>query len=404
MTVELGPDDRGHVLVTSGPRIGSLGPTQRRESPSSPMECRGALIGPGRVNAHTHIYSGLVPLGMPAPTEAPTDFSEILERIWWRLDRALDEKTLRAAARYYVADALLAGTTTLIDHHESPHFIEGSLDVLADVCQELGMRAVLCYGATERNGGRDEARRGLAECRRFIRDNNRTLVRGMVGLHASFTVSDDTVGEAGELCRELGARLHVHLAEDLIDVRHAERRGYDGPLERLEQLGALSPGSILAHGVHLSSEQVRKAEQQGCWLVQNPRSNLGNGVGYPWALGESRHVALGTDGYPARMDEEETALREAAKERGERESDVERRIAGGWVLAGGCFSRSFSPLVVGGAADAAAWVGNRPRHLVVDGRTVVENGCLVTADWEGIASEARSRALGLWDRMSSFQP
>src|SRR5512143_3781295 len=132
----------------------------------------------GFVNAHTHLYSGLAPLGMPKPQPPPANFLEILERVWWPLDRALDEATLRAAARYYVAEALLRRTTALVDHHESPNFIEGSLDVLADACQELGMRAVLCYGATERNGGRQEARRGLAECRRFIEANTRPLIRG----------------------------------------------------------------------------------------------------------------------------------------------------------------------------------------------------------------------------------
>jgi len=157
----------------------------------------------GYVNAHTHLYSALSSLGMPPPRERPVNFTQILERIWWRLDRAIDESSLRASARLYVAEALLAGTTTLVDHHESPNFVAGSLDVLADACDELGIRAVLCYGSTERNGGRDEARHGLAECARFVRANRRPLVRGLVGLHASFTVSDETAREAGELAREL---------------------------------------------------------------------------------------------------------------------------------------------------------------------------------------------------------
>ena len=121
--------------------------------------------------------------------------------MWWRLDRALDAESLRAAARDYVARALLAGTTTLVDHHESPNLIEGSLSILAEACDDLGVRAVLCYGATERNFGREEAQRGLAECRRVPAS---PLVRGLVGLHASFTVSDETMREAGALARELG--------------------------------------------------------------------------------------------------------------------------------------------------------------------------------------------------------
>jgi cytosine/adenosine deaminase-related metal-dependent hydrolase len=286
----------------------------------------------GFVNAHTHLYSGLAPFGLPAPAEPPADFVAILEQVWWRLDRALDAQALRISAQWYVAEALQRGTVGLVDHHESPCLIEGSLDILADVCQASGMPAVLCYGATERNGGRDEARRGLAECRRFIETNRRPLVRGVVGLHASFTVSDDTVRDAAALCRELGTVLHVHVAEDAADVADARRRGWDGPLERLDRLGALPPGSILAHGVHLSAAQVRRAEALGCWLVQNPRSNRGNRVGYPAALQASARVALGTDGYPSDLAAERAALLEEASRHGDDAAAVQRRPPAGHAL------------------------------------------------------------------------
>jgi len=290
------------------------------------------MSGAGLVNAHTHVYSGLAPLGMPTPRPEPSTFLEILERVWWRLDRAIDERSLRAAARLYVAEALRHGTTVLVDHHESPSFIEGSLDVIADTCQELGIRAVLCFGATERNGGREEAARGLAECRRFIRSNRRPLVRGVVGLHASFTLSDDTIREAGDLCRELDTVAHIHVAEDACDVDDAVRRGYRGPLERLDALGALPAGSILAHGVHLDAAQVRKADTLGCWIVQNPRSNRHNKVGYPRALAESVRVALGTDGFVSDMRTEVSVLVEEALAHGEDAGVAERRAAGGQAL------------------------------------------------------------------------
>lgn len=286
----------------------------------------------GFVNAHTHIYSGLAPFGMPAPAQAPENFVQILERIWWRLDRALDAPALRASARWYVAEALRLGTVGLVDHHESPNFIAGSLDVLADAAQEMGMPAVLCFGATERNGGVAEARAGLAECRRFIRTNRRPLVRGVVGLHASFTVSDDTIREAGALCRELGTVLHVHMAEDLADVDDARRRGWAGPLERLVALNALPPGSILAHGVHLTQDQVREAERLGCWLVQNPRSNRGNRVGYAGALRASTRVALGTDGYESDLGAELEALMDEATLHGDDLAAAGRRPDAGHAL------------------------------------------------------------------------
>lgn len=352
----------------------------------------------GFVNAHTHIYSGLAPLGMPPPAPPPVNFLGILERVWWRLDRALDERSLRAAARLYVAEALLRGTTVLVDHHESPSFIDGSLDVLADACQEIGVRAALCYGATERNGGRDEARRGLAECGRFIRSNRRPLVRGIVGLHASFTVSDDTIREAGELCGALGSVVHVHVAEDLADVEDARRRGYDGPLERLEALGALPGGSVLAHGVHLAPAQVRRAAALGCWIVQNPRSNRNNRVGYAGALAHSARVALGTDGFVSDMREEAAALADEAKIHGETAADVRRRLGAGAALAASIFG------VGEGDAQEILGVcepdGDRIGRVAVGGRTLVRNGTLQTADIDAIRADAREAAGALWDRMA----
>ena len=266
------------------------------------------------VNAHTHLYSAIAPHAEPRPV-----FLETLRTHWWRLDRALDERSLRAAARLYVAEARLAGTDVLIDHHESPDFIEGSLDVIADACQDLGVSALVCYGATERNGGVAEARRGLDECRRFIMTNRRPLVRGAIGLHAAFTVSDATIRDAGNLCRELDAPLHVHVAEDRID-----RNGF----ARLVANDALARGSILAHGVHLTLDEVRMAEDLGCWIVQNPRSNRANGVGYNSLLRASSRVALGTDGFPSHLEDEALALRGC-----ESEDVIARRVAAGEELA-----------------------------------------------------------------------
>lgn len=268
------------------------------------------------------------------------------------------------------------------------------------------MRAVLTYGATERNGGRTEAQRGLAECRRFIDTNDRPMVRGVVGLHASFTVSDDTLAEAAELCRELSTVMHVHLAEDGADVEDARRRGFGGPLERLLHFAALPPGSILAHGVHCTAEQVREAAARDIWLVQNPRSNRGNRVGYPPALGESDRVALGTDGYPARMADEAAVLASEAEAHGESPSHLPRRLLGGYRLAAELFGLRFSPLWPGGVADVVAFEardeGTVARHVAVGGRPVVENGVLLKGDIEVIRDQARQEAKDLWQRMASL--
>jgi cytosine/adenosine deaminase-related metal-dependent hydrolase len=280
------------------------------------------------VNAHTHLYSGLRVERRgsdPSPQHGQVTpgrfgssvFGRALVDHWWKLDRVLDRSSLRAAARLYAAEARLAGTDALIDHHESPNFIEGSLDVVADACAEMGVSALLCYGATERNGGPSEAKRGLEECRRFIETNRRPGIRGAVGLHAAFTVSDDTLRAAGRLCRELGVPLHVHVAEDTID-----RDGF----ARLVACDTLVPRSILAHGVHLTEAEVRHAESLGCWIVQNPRSNDANRVGYASALRASTRIALGTDGFPSDLGAEAGALRED-------EETVAARLTAGETLA-----------------------------------------------------------------------
>jgi cytosine/adenosine deaminase-related metal-dependent hydrolase len=351
----------------------------------------------GYVNAHTHLYSGLAPLGMPAALPEPRSFVEILERVWWRLDRALDETTLRAAARYYLRQALLLGTTSLIDHHESPSFIDGSLDVLADACQEMGLRAVLCYGATERNGGREEAEAGLAECRRFLVENDRPLVTGVVGLHASFTVGDDSLREAAELCQEFQTVMHVHLAEDAADVEDARRRGAVGPLERLLAMGCLPPGSILAHGVCLDEAAVRECVRRELWLVQNPRSNTNNGVGHPQHLAQSERVALGTDGFTSNMLEEQSALLALPLVELENEGVRRARLAAGHRLIAERFGEDVT------AADRVHFDGGRCMELVVASERVVQDGQLRGESDDDIVAEAKVAANRLWQRMKESE-
>jgi cytosine/adenosine deaminase-related metal-dependent hydrolase len=389
-TLVIGPDRKGRCVIVVDGRVAETAPVG-----SPVLSCPNGDILPGAVCAHTHIYSGLAHYGMPPLRPPPQDFIQILERVWWRLDRAIDRKILRASARDYVARALLAGTTTLVDHHESPYLIEGSLSILAEVCQDLGARALLCYGATERNFGREEAKRGLAECRRAMAS---ALVRGAVGLHASFTVSDDTVREAGELARELGTVLHVHVAEDVADVHDACRRGAAGPLERLLALGAIVPGSILAHGVHLSLEQVCLADAAGCWLVHNPRSNEGNRVGYARNLSAARKVALGSDGWSPDMVEEEAALLRLAGEYSD--TGVVGRLAAGHGLAAERFGAVAQALTPGALGDVVVRERGQVRHVVVGGRLVVNDGVLVNGDMESIVASARSEAARLWERLS----
>ena len=162
---------------------------------------------PGLVCAHHHLYSAMA-RGMPPPPSTPTTFLAVLEQIWWRLDTALDLEMLEWSAKLGALEALEAGCTAIIDHHESPNAIEGSLSVIADACAEIGVRVVASYGVTDRHGAAG-ALRGLEENDRFLREGG----RGMVGVHAAFTCSDDTLAAAAELATRHGVGVHIHVAE-----------------------------------------------------------------------------------------------------------------------------------------------------------------------------------------------
>ena len=211
---------------------------------------------PGMVCSHHHLYSALA-RGMPPPPKQPTGFGEILEQVWWRLDTALDLDMIRASALLGATEALMSGTTAIVDHHESPNAIEGSLDVIADACAEVGVRVVCAYGVTDRHGP-DGARRGLAENERFLRAGG----RGLVGVHAAFTCTDATLESAAGLAADLGVGVHIHVAEGP-DDRDAG--------VRLESLAA--DDWLLVHCVLLDRDLPGT-------IAHNPRSNMNNGVGY----------------------------------------------------------------------------------------------------------------------------
>ncbi|HXW79555.1 MAG TPA: amidohydrolase family protein [Acidimicrobiales bacterium] len=235
---------------------------------------------PGMVCGHHHLYSALA-RGMPAPPVRPTTFLEILEQVWWRLDVALDFDMIRASARLGALEALESGTTAIVDHHESPSAIEGSLDIIAEACEEVGVRVVCAYGVTDRHGP-DGARRGLEENERFLRAGG----RGMVGVHAAFTCRDATLAAAAELAAELHVGAHIHVAEGVVDA---------GAGQRLAGLAA--DDWVLAHGVHLDRPLPGT-------LAHNPRSNMNNSVGYAHPAAWPGRVVLGSDGIGADMLEE----------------------------------------------------------------------------------------------------
>ena len=235
---------------------------------------------PGMVCAHHHLYSALA-RGMPAPPQQPTNFLEILEQVWWRLDVALDDEMIRWSAMLGAVEALQCGTTAIVDHHESPSCIEGTLSVIAEACAEVGVRTNLAYGVTDRHGP-DGARRGLAENERVLRSGG----RGMVGVHAAFTCADDTLAAAAGLAADLGVGVHIHVAEGPDDVAAGERLE---PLARDDWW--------LVHCVFLDRDLPGT-------VAHNPRSNMNNSVGYARPASRPNRIVLGTDGIGADMLEE----------------------------------------------------------------------------------------------------
>ena len=236
-------------------------------------------VTPGLVCAHHHLYSELA-RGMPAPPEVATNFQEILEQVWWRLDSALDLEMLEWSAKLGALEALESGTTAIIDHNETPNAIEGSLSVIANACAEVGVRVVTGYGVSDRNGA-EGAIRGLEENKRFMDDGGDCLV----AIHAAFTCSDETLQAAAALADEYDVGVHVHVAEGPGDI--------DAPI-RLA--GLTNDKWLLSHCVFLPTENDLKGT-----ILHNPRSNLNNGVGYADPARFPNQVALGTDGIGANM-------------------------------------------------------------------------------------------------------
>ncbi|MCY7298289.1 MAG: amidohydrolase family protein [Ilumatobacteraceae bacterium] len=239
-----------------------------------------SAVTSGMVCSHHHLYSTLG-RGMPAPPQQPTKFIEILEQVWWRLDVALDEEMIRWAAMLGAVEALQCGTTAIVDHHESPSAIEGSLTIIADACAEVGVRSNLAYGVTDRHGA-EGARRGLAENERFLRAGG----RGMVGVHAAFSCTDDTLAVAAALAADVGVGVHIHVAEGPDDADAGQR------LQTLAR-----DDWHLVHCVYLDRELPGT-------IAHNPRSNMNNSVGYARPAARPNRIVLGTDGIGADMLEE----------------------------------------------------------------------------------------------------
>jgi len=247
------------------------------------VDVNGKYLMPGNICAHTHFYSAFS-RGMPVAGDPPTNFTEILKQLWWPLDKSLDLAGIKSSAEISILEAIKYGTTTLVDHHASQNAIEGSLETIADVVSHAGIRAALCYEVSDRDG-MERSEQGIKENLVFLErmkyePGTDNLLAGLFGLHASMTLSDQTLDRCREAApAEIG--FHIHLAEDKSDQTDSLTKYGMRVTERLNKHGILGDRTVLVHGVHLSEEEIGIITETKSWLTHQPRSNMNNAVGLP---------------------------------------------------------------------------------------------------------------------------
>ncbi len=418
------------ALLVQGDHIAALGKTSelRRKYPDEEMlDACGKLVMPGMICAHTHFY-GAFARGMALKTEAPSNFPQILEYLWWRLDKALNPDDVRYSALVCLVDAIRNGTTTLVDHHASPHSVAGSLEVIAKAVDESGLRACLCYEVSDRDG-EEIAQQGLEENRTFIKQVQGERLAATLGLHASLTLSDETLQQAVEMARELDVGFHLHVAEDKADVKDSLKKYGLRVVERLEKAGILGARTIAAHCVHIDAFETDILRETGTNVAHNPRSNMNNAVGVADVLRMLRrgvNVGLGNDGFSNNMftEMETTYLVHKLAQEDPRvmgaDQVLEIGMANNARIAGLFFPKPLGELSVGAHADIILLdyapttpmeAGNLPWHLIfgmdggqvsttiVGGKVLMKDRELLTLDEEAIVTRSRELAQKVWARM-----
>lgn len=418
-----------HAILITNDRIQEIDSTQNlvtKYPHEEKLDARGQYVMPGNICAHTHFY-GAYARGLAIPGPAPKDFPEILQKLWWPLDRSLDAESIQYSVLPCLVDAIKHGTTTLIDHHASPNCLDGSLDIIAKEVETSGLRAVLCYEVTDRDG-EAKMKAGIQENVRFIKRKKNPLLAATFGLHAGLTLSDSSL----DLCRqavpdEVG--FHVHTAEHESDEYDSLNKSGLRVIDRLHKHGILGPKTITAHGVHFDAREIQTLVDTGTWLSHQPRSNMNNGVGVApieSMLRAGVKVCLGNDGFSNSMwDEWKTAyLLHKVHHRDPRRMggyDVaQMAIYNNAALANVFFpTATIGKLVPGAFADiifvdyepnTPLTADNLPWHIIfgfqqsmvtttiVAGKVLMKDRELLTLDEKAIGAKAREIAPKVWER------
>jgi len=417
----------GYVVI-EGDTISAVGtgvPAEARFDEVIDLE--GKIILPGMINAHTHLYSALA-LGMPPPRKRPVNFPEILAQVWWKLDRALDPESTRASFEAGLLECLRCGVTTVFDHHSSQNFISGSLDLLVETAEKLGMNVSMAFEITDRNG-RKRFTSGLNEnLSAFNNYQNHKYVHPMLGMHASFTLSDESL-KAIRTALEPVAKwgIHIHVAEDKADQEDVHSRGYRSIVDRLQRFDLLNDESLIIHGLYLEPGDVETIKTCGAGLVHNPTSNANNRVG----LLANRVInfleaGLGTDGMQANMlaeAKEGTLIRSSHLEGGAESIDYAKLLfKHNPRIASRLFGHAIGLIAPGYQADLAIY-DYRPKTFVNEtnlsghllfgwglptdvmtrGSFQIRNQKFVNVSEEDILSNARIQSERLWQKMETIR-
>jgi putative selenium metabolism protein SsnA len=392
------------------------------------VDAAGKVIMPGLINAHMHLYSTFA-RGMSLKDFPPNNFQEILERLWWRLDKALTGEDVYYSALVPLMDCVRNGTTTIFDHHASPGAVHGSLFTLQKAARTVGVRTCLCYEVSDRDG-KEVAERGIRENIEFIQACSRAgddMAKGMFGLHASLTLSDETLSRCCKENTGTGAGFHIHAAEGRVDLEECLRRHGRRVIERLSDFGVLGPNTIAAHCVHVDDREMDLLRESRTKVVHNPESNMGNAVGCAPVMDMFRRgvdVGLGTDGYTCDMFESLKAANILHKHQladpnvGWAETP-EMLFRKNSMICEEYFSRPLGKLVPGALADVIVVdydpptpmeAENLDAHIlfgmsgplvdttVINGRVVMQDRELAGIDEAEIRARSRELAEKVWQR------
>ncbi len=373
------------------------------------IDCTGRFVTHSFAVGHHHAYSALA-RGMPAPPKNPVNFYEILQYIWWRLDKALDKDMVEASALATAIACAKAGSTFVIDHHASPNFIEGSLQTIADVFEKTGLSHLLCYEISDRDG-KEKAEKGLSETASWLEHH-----QGLVGLHAAFTVGDDTMAKAVEMMNKFDSGIHIHVAEDAYDEQFSEDNYSKRVIDRLNEFGVLnSSKTILAHCLHLDESERKQISNSAAWVVENMESNLNNKVGYFNSEGLPDRIMLGTDGMHSDM----LRSAQAAFFAGQTHDNIDYagaynrfRNVHGYLKQNGFSGDGDNNLVVLNYDSPTeinrqnflghflfGFNSSHVQHVIANGKVIVKDRIMQTVDEEDVLKFTREQADRLWNRL-----